>query len=73
VLVNNVLGVAGQNAANAREHPPGTDRTAFLGAVAARRARLAPELYPFVRQIAARRGWRTAGKPAYPPAEPVAE
>jgi AcrR family transcriptional regulator len=53
VLVNYVLGVAGQNAANARERAPGTDRTAFLGAVAARWARLDPERYPFVRQVAA--------------------
>jgi AcrR family transcriptional regulator len=53
VLVNYVLGVAGQNAANARERAPGTDRTAFLEAVAARWARLDPERYPFVRQIAA--------------------
>lgn len=53
VLVNYVLGAAGQNAANAREHAPGTDRTAFLGAVAARWARLDPERYPFVRQMAA--------------------
>lgn len=52
VLVNYVLGVAGQNAANAREHAPSTDRTAYLGAVAARWARLDPERYPFVRQIA---------------------
>lgn len=53
VLVNYVLGVAGQNAANAREHAPGTDRTAFLEAVAVRWARLDPTRYPFVRQIAA--------------------
>lgn len=36
VLLNYVLGVAGQNAANARIIAPETDRTAFLTAVAAR-------------------------------------
>src|SRR5271156_6496747 len=35
-LVNYVLGVAGQNAANARLHPHETDRSAFLTTVAAR-------------------------------------
>jgi AcrR family transcriptional regulator len=53
VLVNYILGAAGQNAANARERPPGTDRTAFLAAVAARWARLDPQQYPFMRQLAA--------------------
>ncbi len=52
-LVNYVLGVAGQNAANARLHAPGTDRSAFLAAVAARWAQLDPAEYPFVREVAA--------------------
>ncbi|MYX47112.1 TetR family transcriptional regulator [Streptomyces sp. SID89] len=53
-LVNYILGVAGQNAANARLHGPGTDRTAFLGAIAGQWERLDPERYPFVRRLAAR-------------------
>lgn len=52
VLVNYVLGVAGQNAANARLHAHETDRTAFLGGVAERWAQLDPKEYPFVQQIA---------------------
>jgi AcrR family transcriptional regulator len=51
-LVNYILGVAGQNAANARLVPRGTDRSAFLAAVAARWAQLDPAEYPFVRQVA---------------------
>ncbi|MGI8477197.1 MAG: TetR/AcrR family transcriptional regulator [Thermomicrobiales bacterium] len=51
-LVNYVLGVAGQNAANARLHAHDTDRTAFLGTVAARWAQLDPAEYPFVHQVA---------------------
>ncbi|MES2529745.1 MAG: helix-turn-helix domain-containing protein, partial [Pseudomonadota bacterium] len=39
-LVNYILGVAGQNAANARLHAPDTDRSAVLGSVAARWAQL---------------------------------
>ena len=35
-LVNYILGVGGQNAANARLFPPGTDRGEFLGAAADR-------------------------------------
>jgi AcrR family transcriptional regulator len=53
VLVNYVLGVAGQNAANARLVAPGTDRSAYLGGVAARWAQLDPAQYPFVRWVAA--------------------
>ncbi len=53
-LVNYILGVAGQNAANARLLPRETDRTAFLGAVAALWAQLDPAEYPFVRQMATR-------------------
>jgi len=51
-IVNYVLGVAGQNAANARLRARETDRSAFLATVAARWARLDPAEYPFVRQVA---------------------
>ncbi len=51
-LVNYILGVAGQNAANARLHARATDRSAFLATVAARWAQLDPAAYPFVRQVA---------------------
>jgi AcrR family transcriptional regulator len=52
-LVNYVLGVAGQNAANARLlHARETGRSAFLAAVAARWAQLDPAEYPFVHQVA---------------------
>jgi AcrR family transcriptional regulator len=51
-LVNYILGVAGQNAANARLHARETDRSAFLATVAARWAQLDPAEYPFVRQVA---------------------
>jgi len=53
VLVNYILGVAGQNAANARAHTPGTDRAAFLGSVAERWAALDPVAYPFMHRVAA--------------------
>jgi AcrR family transcriptional regulator len=52
-LLNYVLGLAGQYAAGARLIARGTDRSAFLGAVAARWAKLDPERYPFVRRVAA--------------------
>lgn len=52
--MNYILGVAGQNAANARLHADGTDREAFLGAVAAQWVELDPARYPFVRRVAAR-------------------
>lgn len=55
-LVNYVLGVAGQNAANARAalaHDQ-TDRSAFLATVAARWSQLDPDKYPFVHQAATR-------------------
>jgi AcrR family transcriptional regulator len=52
-LLNYVLGLAGQYAAGARLIAPGTDRSAFLGAVAARWAQLDPDRYPFVRRVAA--------------------
>jgi AcrR family transcriptional regulator len=51
-LVNYVLGVAGQNAANARLHARETDRSAFLATVAARWTQLDPAEYPFVHQVA---------------------
>jgi AcrR family transcriptional regulator len=48
-LMNYVLGVAAQNAANARHlTDSGTDRAAFLEAAAARWAQLDPDRYPFV-------------------------
>lgn len=52
-LVNYVLGVAGQNAANARLLT-GQDvhRSAFLGAIATQWARLDPDRYPFVHKAA---------------------
>ncbi len=50
-LVNYVLGVAGQNAANARSHV--VDRSEFLGTVAERWAQLDPEAYPFLRRMTA--------------------
>ncbi|MFD8752866.1 TetR/AcrR family transcriptional regulator [Kitasatospora sp. NPDC059577] len=54
-LVIHVLGVAGQNAANARLlHAHRTDRTAFLGEIAQQWAQLDPARYPFVRRVAAR-------------------
>ncbi len=52
-LVNYVLGVAGQNAANARLLTGDqADRSVFLGDVAARWAALDPDEYPFVHQAA---------------------
>jgi AcrR family transcriptional regulator len=51
-LVNYVLGVAGQNAATARNPAHGGDRDAFLAATAASWSELDPEMHPFIRQIA---------------------
>jgi hypothetical protein len=49
VLVNYILGVAGQNAANARALASSKmDRPAFLAAVAERWAQLDPVRYPSV-------------------------
>src|ERR1700727_842796 len=49
VLVNYILGVAGQNAANARALASSKmDRSAFLAAIAARWAQLDPARYPSV-------------------------
>ena len=52
VLVNYVLGVAGQNAANARLHAGATDRSAFLATIAARWAQLDPAEYLFAQRVA---------------------
>ncbi|MBY9051501.1 TetR/AcrR family transcriptional regulator C-terminal domain-containing protein, partial [Pseudomonas fluorescens] len=51
-LLHYILGVAGQNAANARLQVPETSRSAFLENVAARWDQLDPAQYPFVRQMA---------------------
>ncbi|WP_197381188.1 TetR/AcrR family transcriptional regulator [Mycolicibacterium mengxianglii] len=53
VLVNYILGVAGQNAANARLLPPEMDRSTFLAAVTERWAQYDSGEYPFVHQVAA--------------------
>ncbi|GGM33760.1 TetR/AcrR family transcriptional regulator [Dactylosporangium sucinum] len=52
-LLNYILGVAGQNAANARTQPPGTSRADVLSAESAVWANLDPEDYPFIRNVAA--------------------
>ncbi|WP_158806865.1 TetR/AcrR family transcriptional regulator [Beijerinckia sp. L45] len=52
-LVNYIVGVAVQNAANARSHARGTDRTALLATVATQWSQLDPCEYPFLRQVAA--------------------
>ena len=54
-LVSYILGVAGQNAANARQARESgrTDRSAFLGEIADRWAALDSEQHPFVRRMAA--------------------
>lgn len=51
-LGNYILGVAGQNAANARLLPPGTDRVAFLTTIATEWSNLDGDKYPFVRRVA---------------------
>lgn len=53
VLLNYILGGAGQNAANAREIAGRGLRTEFLEGVAARWAQLDPDTYPFIQQSAA--------------------
>jgi AcrR family transcriptional regulator len=50
-LVNYILGLAGQYAAGARLLSRETDRTAFLGSIAAQWAQLDPDRYPFVHQV----------------------
>ena len=52
-LVNYILGVATQNAANARSAPPGTDRAAILATTAAGWAKLGSTEYPFMSSISA--------------------
>jgi AcrR family transcriptional regulator len=52
-LVHYILGVAGQNAANARLFPGETDRAAFLATIARQWAQLDPAEYPFLRQVSA--------------------
>lgn len=51
-LLNYILGVAGQNAANARSQEPGTSRADVLGAESALWAKLDPAEFPFIRTIA---------------------
>jgi AcrR family transcriptional regulator len=51
-LMSFILGLAAQYAAGARHFAGETDRTALLGAVAARWAELDPAAHPFVRQVA---------------------
>jgi hypothetical protein len=51
-LVNNILGVAGRNATNARLLPNGTDRSAVLATLAAHWTQLDSADYPFVHQVA---------------------
>jgi AcrR family transcriptional regulator len=53
-LLSYILGVAGQNAANARAVSPDTVRSEFLGAVAAVWAELDPDEYAFTRSAAGR-------------------
>ncbi|MGW7260189.1 TetR/AcrR family transcriptional regulator [Streptomyces sp. NPDC054834] len=51
-LLNYILGVAGQNAANARTLQPDTDRAEFLDAVATAWEELDPDQYAFTRNVA---------------------
>ena len=51
--MNYILGVARQNAENARGRSGDTDRTTLLAAVAARWSRLDQDEHPFLRQVAA--------------------
>lgn len=53
-LLNYILGVGGQNAANARDHRPDTTRAEFLGEVSASWANLDAEEYAFTRSVAGR-------------------
>jgi AcrR family transcriptional regulator len=52
-LVSYLVGLAGQQAAAARLISPGTDRSAFLGELAARWRELDENAYPFARHLAA--------------------
>ncbi|MGW0728421.1 TetR/AcrR family transcriptional regulator [Streptomyces mirabilis] len=51
-LLNYILGVGGQNAANARALQPHTSRTEFLNTTATAWAGLDPDEYPFTRNVA---------------------
>ncbi|MFE4693179.1 TetR/AcrR family transcriptional regulator [Streptomyces sp. NPDC056749] len=51
-LLNYILGVAGQNAANTRKARPGANRTEFLDATAAAWEELDPGRYAFTRDVA---------------------
>lgn len=51
-LLNYVLGVGGQNAANARDHRPDTTRAEFLGEISDSWAQLDAEEYAFTRNVA---------------------
>ncbi len=51
-LLNYILGVAGQNAANARTVQPAMDRTEFLDAMATAWEELDPEQFAFTRNVA---------------------
>ncbi|MGW7006254.1 TetR/AcrR family transcriptional regulator [Streptomyces sp. NPDC054933] len=51
-LLNYILGVGGQNAANARAHQPDTNRTEFLNTASAAWANLDPDEYAFTRNVA---------------------
>lgn len=52
-IVSYILGIAGQNAANARAFPRELDRSAFLTRIVARWTQLDPAEFPFVHQVAA--------------------
>ncbi|MEU8843116.1 TetR/AcrR family transcriptional regulator C-terminal domain-containing protein [Streptomyces roseus] len=51
-LLSYILGVAGQNAANAHGQESEKDRTEFLDGVSAAWANLDPDAYPFTRDVA---------------------
>ncbi|MFI5677960.1 TetR/AcrR family transcriptional regulator [Streptomyces cellulosae] len=51
-LLNYILGVGGQNAANARGHRPDTSRAEFLDTVSASWANLDPDEFAFTRSVA---------------------
>lgn len=51
-LLNYILGVGGQNAANARERRPDTTRAEFLDTVSTMWANLDPDAYAFTRSVA---------------------
>lgn len=52
-LMNYILGVAGQNAANARNHAPSMDRATFLAIAVQRWAERHPEQDSFIHRVAA--------------------